>query len=223
MSKEPYVNVNGADDKLRFDYCMSINGDRDINRALARLGNALSKKEIEKAIRAARFRSVRAGKTLGAKLAREKYTAKSHAIKRRFVATLVNNGAQAGVRFNGFPGMNMIHFMARPNTDVRPGPRRGVSVKIKRYGARYVPTGKQDNSSRPFVAKIYKNKSEMGIFVRYGRGKTRHMLYGPSPIQALLSRDYQGQIMDRMKDVFAQRLTHELEARVEGLVRGSKH
>ena len=151
-----YVNVNGADMGLRFDFSMSLNGNKDIEKALANIFGALDGKQIQKSIRSARSRSLKAGKELGAKLAREEYTARKAAIKKRFIATILNGGSDAGLRFSGFPGLNLIHFMARPNTDTAPRPKRGASVKVKRSGGRYVPTGKQDNSSKPFVAKIKK-------------------------------------------------------------------
>lgn len=214
-----YVNVNGADMGLRFDCSISLNGKKDIDKALAGIFGALDEKQIKKAIRSARSRSIKAGKELGAKLAREEYTARKSAIKNRFVATILGDGERAGVRFSGFPGLNLIHFLARPNTDTAPRPKRGVSVKVKRSGTRHVPSGKQDNSSKPFVAKIKKKGSEMGIFVRYGKGKKRHMLYGPSPIQALQSYERQEKIRERIDEVFASRLTHELDVRLKGIVR----
>lgn len=108
--------------------------------------------------------------------------------------------------------------MARPNTDTAKRPKRGVSVKIKRKGSRYVPKGKQENSSKPFVAKIKKAGPELAIFVRYGKGKRRHMLYGPSPIQALLPYEHQKQIKERMEEMFEERLEHEFYVRVQGIV-----
>ena len=213
-----YVNVNGADMGLRFDFSMSLNGNKDIEKALANIFGALDGKQIQKSIRSARSRSLKAGKELGAKLAREEYTARKAAIKKRFIATILNGGSDAGLRFSGVPGLNLIHFMARPNTDTAPRPKRGASVKVKRSGGRYVPTGKQDNSSKPFVAKIKKGGSELGVFVRYGKGKKRHMLYGPSPIQALQSPDRQEKIRERIEEVFASRLTHELDVRLQGIV-----
>lgn len=213
-----YVNVNSGDWDLRVDVSLSANGSRDIEIALANLGAALDEKQIKRAIYAARSRSLKAAQEIGAKLAREVYTAKKSKIKNRFKGIILNNGALGGVRFTGFPGLNLIHFLARPNTDTAPRPKKGVSVKVKQAGARYVPKGKQGNSSKPFVAKIYKNRPEMGIFVRYGRGKKRHMLYGPSPIQALHSPERQEKIRDRIAEVFEKRLTHELDVRLQGIV-----
>ena len=213
-----YVNVNSADFGLRFDFSMSLNGKADVERELARIMGALDKKQIDKAIRHARQRSIKAGKALGAKLAREKYTARAGAIKNRMIATILGSGESAALRFSGFPGLNLIHFLARPNKPTVKKPKKGVTVKVKRDGPRYVPKGKQANSSLPFVAPIYKKGTEYGIFVRYGKGERRHMLFGPSPIQALQSHKYQAQIKARIGEVFVNRLQHELEVRLQGIV-----
>ena len=213
-----YVNVNGADFNLRFDTSIAHHAGKDIEQAIRQLCGALDEKQIKKAVRSARSRSLKAGKTLGAKMAREEYTARSSAIKKRFKASTYNDGADAGLRFSGFPGLNLVHFLARPDKPDAPRPKRGVSVKVKRSGKRYVPTGKQDNSSKPFVAKIKKAGSELGIFVRYGKGKRRHMLYGPSPIQALQSPERQEKIRERIEEIFEKRLTHELDVCLQEIV-----
>ena len=211
-----YVNVNSAEMGLRFDITMSLNGKKDVDKALAGLFGALDKKQIQKAIRSARSRSLKAGRELGAKLAREVYTARKSSIKNRFVATVLNGGQDAGVRFNGYPGLNLIHFLARPNSPDAPRPKKGVTVKVKRDGQRYVPPGKKPGGSKPFVARLKKKGSELGIFVRYG--KDRNMLFGPSPIQALLNPKRQEKVRERIEEMFAKRLEHELEARLKGFV-----
>ena len=211
-----YVNVNGADWDLRVDVSLSADGSRDIENALANLGGVLDEKQIKRAIYAARSRSLKAAQELGAKLAREEYTAKKSKIKNRFKGTMLNDGAQAGVRFTGFPGLNLIHFLARPNKPDAPRPKKGVTVKVKRDGGRYVPPGKKPGGSKPFIAPIYKNRPELGIFVRYG--KERNMLYGPSPIQALQSPERQEKIRDRIAEIFEKRLVHELDVRLQGIV-----
>lgn len=211
-----YVNVNGADWGLRFDVSIEMNDQKDVDRAIASLASLLDEKQVKKAIRHARQRSLKAGKTLGAKLAREEYTARAAAIKKRFITTILNNGERAAVRFSGFPGLNLVHFLARPDKPDAPRPKKGVTVKVKRDGSRYVPSGKKPGGSKPFIAPIYKNRDEPGIFVRYG--KDRNLLYGPSPIQALLSEDRQEKIRKRIEEIFEKRLIHELDVRLQGIV-----
>lgn len=211
-----YVNVNSADDKLRFDITMSLRGQKDVDKALSKLFGALDNKQIQKAILSARSRSLKAGRELGAKLAREVYTARKSAIKNRFSAKILNEGANAGVRFNGYPGLNLIHFLARPNKPDAPRPKKGVTVKVKRDGQRYVPPGKKPGGSKPFVARLKKKGSELGIFVRYG--KDRNMLFGPSPIQALLNPMRQEKVKKRIEEMFVKRLEHELDARLKEIV-----
>lgn len=212
-----YVNVNGADINLRFDTFIRHSAAKDIGQAILRLRGVLDERQIKQAVKSARSRSFKAAKTLGAKMARGVYTARSSAIKKRFLATTYNDGAEAGLHFSGFPGLNLIHFQARPNRLDAPRPKQGVSVKVKRAGSRHVPPGKKSGGSKPFVAPIKKRGSELAIFVRYG--KERNMLYGPSPIQALLSHERQEKIRARMEEIFEKRLMHELDARLAGIVK----
>lgn len=214
-----YVNVDSSRVHEWISASIFIDGKEDVDRILSYISSISDQKLIKKAMFAARSRSLQAGKALGARLAREEYTAKASKIKKRMIATITRDGEDAALRFSGFPGMNLFEFLPKPNTDTGPRPKQGVSVKVKRKGPRYVPKGKQENSSKPFIAKIYKNGSDLGIFVRYGRGQKRHMLFGPTPIQALYSWERQDKIRVRIEDTFYKRFVHEIEARLDGYVR----
>lgn len=212
-----YVNVNGADFNLRFDTFINHSAADSIEQAISRLRGALDEKQVKKAAQYARSRSFRAAKALGAKMAREVYTARASAIKNRFIASSHDNGAEGGLRFSGFPGLYMSEFMPRPGKPDAARPKKGVTVKVKRSGPRYVPPGKKPGGSKPFLAPIKKKGPELGVFVRYG--KDRNMLFGPSPIQALLSHERQEKVRERIEEIFERRLEHELEARLAGFVK----
>lgn len=195
------------------DCLIFLEGQDDFSKSLSALFAALDKKELGKAIRSARGRALTAGRALGAKLAREKYTARSAAIKQRLKVARVSDGGMTGIRFSGSPGLNLYQFMPRPSTS-RERPKRGVTVKVKKAGSRHVAEGR---GSKPFLARIKKSSPDLGVFTRVGR--QREMLFGPSPIQALQGLEYQEQIGERMEKIFRERLEHELEARLAGLVK----
>ena len=217
-----YVNVDSSKvhDWVNAGINIRVDGGEDIRNALLYVLPDI--KQVRRAIFAARSRSLQAGKALGARLAREEYTAKASKIKNRMKATMVGDGRISGLLFSGNPGLNLAEFLPRPNRDTGPKPKKGVTVKVKRKGPRYVPQGKpgmEGKASKPFIAKLRKNDSEMGIFVRYGRGQKRHMLFGPSPIQALQDPERQDKIRQKIEDVFYSRLNHELWARYDGVVK----
>ena len=68
--------------------------------------------------------------------------------------------------------------------------------------------------SKSFI--IRKPQGGYGVFVRYGQ--QLEMLYGPSPVQALQTADAQELVVARAEEVFPERLQHEVDVILSGIV-----
>ena len=123
---------------------------------------------------------------------------------------------EGALNITGRPGMSLIHFLPDPDVPQPPAarPAAGVSVQIKKKGARHPATSNVAGGSKSFI--IRKPQGGYGVFVRHGQ--QLEMLYGPSPVQALQTADAQEQVVARAEEVFPERLQHEVDVILSGMV-----
>lgn len=163
-------------------------------------------------------RSLQAGRSEAAAIARKAYTArKKKLFDSIFLRRATYSRLEATLELSGSPGVSLIHFKAQPDTQLPPAkrPAGGVTAQIKRGGSRRAYNGK-DGTGESFV--LRKKQGGHGVFVR-SRRKSLEMLFGPSPVQALQRKDDQERVMARMESVFQTRFKHEIDVLLSGIVR----
>ena len=117
-----------------------------------------------------------------------------------------DDGQEGVLEFTGSWGLHLYHFEPLPAIPGR-RPRGGVTTKVhqggKRYARRERGWGSKKNKG---VLDQWKNSVEM--------------LWGPSPIQALMPEETQQRIIDHASGVFTKNLRREVEALLASLTKG---
>ncbi len=172
--------------------------------------------EVKKASARAINRTLRSVRTLGARIAREAYTAPTRELTKRIVIKNAKANDNVGqISFAGTKGVPLHLFL--PNPKVKPDwkgvspldrkPKAGVSTKIKKTGQRKVKFG--PDGQKPFW--VDKNKAR-GLFYRFGKERNEiKPLFGPSPVQALMNDDAQKRLYEQADTTFNTRLQHEVK------------
>lgn len=202
-----------------------------VQHLLQSFGTIMEKKAFDQSMRAA----LRAMRKESANVARQTYTAR----KAKLFEHIDVDYRSQSLELTGAFGMNLFHFRPNPETP-KIRPRGGVTSQVKRKGRRYAHCDKDyPEASRPFVMKKKRGgggEGGYGIFVRErdshdraGYGPTRfqgrthwkkfHMLFGPSPIQALLRKDRQEDVIATGTASFRQRLLLEIDKMLAESVR----
>ena len=171
---------------------------------------ALGGKGAGIAIARALNRSIQAAGTRATRIAKTAYTAQYDELRAN------RSNLEGALNITGRPGMSLIHFLPDPDVPQPPAarPAAGVSVQIKKKGARHPATSNVAGGSKSFI--IRKPQGGYGVFVRHGQ--QLEMLYGPSPVQALQTADAQEQVVARAEEVFPERLQHEVDVILSGIV-----
>ncbi|MFQ9866778.1 MAG: hypothetical protein ACLRWP_06950 [Bilophila wadsworthia] len=117
-------------------------------------------------------------------------------------------------------------------------PPAGVSAQIRQGGTRKVY--QEPGYSKPFIMKklrgidfggygVFMRKKGVNNFHKKGRKgaeglvwKGVKMLFGASPIQSLLKKENQQQIVDKASEVFPRRLQHEVNFQIGKLAASGK-
>lgn len=183
---------------------------RDVLDALGRKGAGI-------AIARALNRSLLAARTRAGHIARAAYTAQYTDLLANMVVRRANRSRLEGsLEITGRPGMSLIHFLPDPDAPQPPAarPPEGVSVQIKKKGGRHVARSNVPGGSKSFI--IRKPQGGYGVFVRHGQ--QLEMLYGPTPVQALQKAEAQEQVVARAEEVFPERLRHEVDVLLSGIV-----
>lgn len=144
-----------------------------------------------------------------------------------------DDGQEGVLEFTGSWGLHLYHFEPLPAIPGR-RPRGGVTTKVHQGGKRYAR--RESGFDAPFVMR--RRQGDYGLFAHvtgtgWGsvRGSAREepknlwknsvtMLWGPSPIQALMPEKTQQRIIDHAAGVFTQHLRREVEALLASLTRG---
>ncbi len=198
---------------------VQISGEDKV-RALSTRYNLLPE-QVQKASVRAINRALSSVRTLGARIARETYTAPTRELTQNIrVKNAKANDAAGQITFYGYRGVSLHLFQPRPKTQpnykgVNPkkrNPRAGVSTKIKSQGTRKVKLG--PNGEKPFWATM--KSGHRALFYRTtNKPNPIQKLFGPSPITALLNKDAQSRLQDRADSVFSNRLKHEIKRLME--------
>ncbi len=178
---------------------------------------ALGGKGAGIAIARALNRSLQAARTRATRIAKTAYTAQYGDLLADIVVRRANRKSLEGtLEITGRPGMSLIHFLPDPDVPQPPAarPPEGITVQIKKKGARHVARSNMPGRSKSFI--IRKPQGGYGVFVRHGQ--QLEMLYGPSPVQALQTADAQEQVVARAEEVFPERLQHEVDVILSGIV-----
>ena len=144
-----------------------------------------------------------------------------------------NDGQEGELEFTGSWGLHLYHFEPLPAIPGR-RPRGGVTTKVHQKGRRYAK--ELDGFDAPFVMR--RRQGDYGLFAHVTGtgwssvlGSAREepknlwknsvtMLWGPSPIQALMPEKTQQRIIDHAAGVFTQHLRREVEALLASLTKG---
>lgn len=182
-----------------------------MQKTLSAVGEGMRTKAISRSIN----RALTAIGAEAGRIAKERYTAKPRKLFDVMdIRKAVRGGLMGQIHIGGKPGLSLIHFKARPN---QPGrrPRAGVTAQVKKGGQRRV-YGKP-GFDKPFVMR--KAQGGYGVFVRRHGSKALEMLLGASPPQALGSPDAASRIQNRAEQMFMQRLNHEIDVLIAGVVK----
>lgn len=144
---------------------------------------------------------------------------------------------EACLYISGRRGISLYHFRPEPKF---PGnrPPEGVSAQVRQGGTRKVY--QQPGYSKPFIMKklrgtefggygVFMREKGVNNYHRKGRKgaeglvwKGVKMLFGASPIQSLLKKENQRQIVDKASEVFPRRLQHEIDFQIAKLASQGK-
>ena len=144
---------------------------------------------------------------------------------------------EACLYISGRRGISLYHFRPEPKF---PGnrPPAGVSAQVRQGGTRKVY--QQPGYSKPFIMKklrgpefggygVFMREKGVNNYHRKGRKgaeglvwKGVKMLFGASPIQSLLKKENQRQIVDKASEVFPRRLQHEIDFQIAKLASQGK-
>ena len=182
--------------------------------------------ECSAAIARAVNRTLEAVRAEAVRMGREKYTAKAESLRKRANIRRATRSTPVGVlELRGRKGISLIQFRAQPRqipnwkgVPVRQRrPKGGVTNLVKKSGRRKVYA---EGGNKPFVANV---DGHLGIWVRYpgGNGKI-HMLFGPSPIQAMGGLESRERLQEKARETFEKRLQHEVNAILAGHVRSGR-
>ncbi len=182
---------------------------------------------IEKATDRALNHALKAVRAEGVRIAREKYTAKARAVRARIKIHRVSiKNARGEVFFSGKVGEPAGEFDIRPRRapnwkGVNPRERKpaaGILARFIRDGAFSAVEGPHGEKSflAPFggSGKIYvwyRRTSERSGARKQVADKGMRMLFGPSPIQALLSVDARDRLAEYGQDDFRKQLVNQVK------------
>lgn len=178
---------------------------------------ALGGDKAHVAIARALNRSIESARAVANRIGRDAYTARLDSLFERIAMQRAGRSSLEGVlNISGRPGMSLINFLPDPDVPQPPAarPAAGVSVQIKKKGPRHVASSNVSGGSKSFI--IRKPQGGYGVFVRHGQ--QLEMLYGPTPVQALQKTDAQEQVVARAEEVFPERLQHEVDVILSGIV-----
>lgn len=178
---------------------------RRAHKLLASLGCLREHEAYRKALRSA----LTSARQEAARVARAAYTARRSRLFDRIEAKY----AEGTLTLRGAPGMSLIHFKPAP---ALPGtrPAGGVTSQVKRRGPRYAHGDRRFTHDAPFI--MPKKQGGYGIFVRETGRKWKdwqgvHMLFGPSPVQALMREDAQAQVAEQAARAFREKIAREID------------
>lgn len=209
-----------------------------LDQAVKRAMNALiGMEQVHKshALRRALEKSVQTAQRDARRTAATTYTARPRKLFENMdISYPSDDDGQEGVlEFIGSWGLHLYHFEPLPAIPGR-RPRGGVTTKVHQKGRRYAK--ELDGFDAPFVMR--RKQGDYGLFAHvtgtgWGsvRGSARQetknlwknsvtMLWGPSPIQALMPEETQQRIIDHASGVFTKNLRREVEALLASLARG---
>lgn len=196
-------------------------------------------KECEKVAARAINRTLSAMRAEAIRIARRAYVyVPGRVFDKIYLRTARKGTVQGSLYIAGQRGISLYHFRPQPKY---PGkrPPSGVSVQVRKGGARRVH--EMPGYSKPFIMKKKRGNKEFGgygVFVRKKGVNNYHkkdkpgsegivwkgvqMLFGASPIQSLLRKESQQQIMDKAAEVFPRRLQHEVNFQIGKLAVAGK-
>jgi len=208
--------------------------DKTVKRAMNAL---IGMEQVHKshALRRALEKSVQTAQRDARRTAATTYTARP---RKRFENMDIgyhsdDDGQEGVLEFTGSWGLHLYHFEPLPAIPGR-RPRGGVTTKVHQSGRRYAK--RLDGFDAPFIMR--RKQGDYGLFAHvtgtgWGsvRGAARDepknlwknsvtMLWGPSPIQALMPEKTQQRIIDHASGVFTKNLRREVEALMASLTKG---
>lgn len=206
---------------------ISIKIDHELEKIVRSLGEG--EKAINKALRSALRGTLKNVRTQSVRIARQRYTHVD--IRRLAIAEKINFAEgfyEASLFFSGRRGMGLRHFRPSPGKNpnwrgVDPRKRKplaGVSSIIIKGRGRKIYTG--PNGEKPFWAKA--KQGFMALFYREQQSgkndgvRRLHMLYGPSPIQAL-GKVSQKQIEKIAQEALSKNVDRALRAAMKGYLK----
>lgn len=205
--------------------------DKTVKRAM----NALScMEQVHKshALRRALEKSVQTAQRDARRTAATTYTARPRKLFENMdIGYHSDDDGQEGVlEFTGSWGLHLYHFEPLPAIPGR-RPRGGVTTKVHQGGKRYAR--RESGFDAPFVMR--RKQGDYGLFMHvtgtgWGSKKNKsvldqwknsvEMLWGPSPIQALMPEETQQRIIDHASGGFTKNLRREVEALLASLTKG---
>ena len=206
-----------------------------LDQAVKRAMNALiGMEQVHKShvLRRALEKSVNVAKQDARNVAQKTYTATPKKLFENMdIGYHSDDDGQEGVlEFIGSWGLHLYHFEPLPAIPGR-RPRGGVTTKVHQGGKRYAR--RESGFDAPFVMR--RKQGDYGLFMHvsgtgWGSKKNKgvldqwknsvEMLWGPSPIQALMPEETQQRIIDHASGVFTKNLRREVEALLASLARG---
>lgn len=206
-----------------------------LDQAVKRAMNALTGMEqVHKshALRRALEKAVGVAKQDARYVAQKTYTATPKKLFENMgIGYHSNDDGQEGVlEFTGSWGLHLYHFEPLPAIPGR-RPRGGVTTKVHQGGKRYAR--RESGFDAPFIMR--RKQGDYGLFMHvsgtgWGSKKNKgvldqwknsvEMLWGPSPIQALMPEETQQRIIDHAAGVFTKNLRREVEALLASLTKG---
>lgn len=200
--------------------------DKTVKRAMNAL---IGMEQVHKshALRRALEKAVEVAKQDARSVAQKTYTATPKKLFENMdIGYRSDDDGQEGVlEFTGSWGLHRYHFEPLPTIPGR-RPRGGVTTKVLKHGKRYAK--RLDGFDAPFIMR--RKQGDYGLFAHVtgtGWGSVRgaarkepknlwknsvEMLWGPSPIQALMPKMRQELIIDHASEVFTRQLHKEVEA-----------
>ena len=205
--------------------------DKTVKRAMNAL---IGMEQVHKshALRRALEKSVQTAQRDARRTAATTYTARPRKLfENMAIGYHSDDDGQEGVlEFTGSWGLHLYHFESLPAIPGR-RPRGGVTTKVHQGGKRYAR--RESGFDAPFVMR--RKQGDYGLFMHVsgtGWGSKKNngvldqwknsveMLWGPSPIQALMPEETQQRIIDHASGVFTKNLRREVEALLASLARG---
>lgn len=205
--------------------------DKTVKRAMNAL---IGMEQVHKshALRRALEKSVQTAQRDARRTAATTYTARPRKLFENMdIGYRSDDDGQEGVlEFTGSWGLHLYHFEPLPSIPGR-RPRGGVTTKVRQGGKRYAR--RESGYDAPFVMR--RKQGDYGLFMHvsgtgWGSKKNKgvldqwknsvEMLWGPSPIQALMPEETQQRIIDHASGVFTKNLRREVDALLASLTKG---